>query len=161
MDWNVVKGLFSAEEIAELCRIAEEEMAKHPFPEHLHPAHGTLRPQRLEQGQMPAWLQERILAKLEEVLGSISPAPEESPYFIFYPVDTLMHEHTDSYPQANYWRIGILLKQDCVGGIFKLEGKELELEVGDMYIFHANKLKHEVTKITEGERLIIASGYIN
>lgn len=162
MGCNVIKNLFSTEEITELLNIAEGEMAKHPFPGYLHPGYGTLRPQRLQNGPIPDWLEPRIKGKLSETLDSLVPVEgEEIPYFIYYPVDTLMHPHIDTYHLGDYWKVGILLKQDCVGGIFKVLGEEIKLEVGDLYVFHANKEKHEVTKVTEGQRLIISMGYVN
>ncbi len=70
-------------------------------------------------------------------------------------------EHVDKYTQANpssLSRANILVRAASEGGIFEIEGVPIKLPERGM-IHYVGDTAHEVTKVLEGERIILVNFY--
>jgi hypothetical protein len=76
-------------------------------------------------------------------------------FFLHYEAGQGCDAHVDA---RSFSRLNVLLMKPPVGGVFRLDGAEQALEVGDAVLFNPGKQYHAVSKVEEGERLIWSMG---
>lgn len=70
-----------------------------------------------------------------------------------------VHEHTDPAPEGYvHTRCNLMLEKPRIGGNPVLDGEELDVEVGDLWLCLASLETHGTTPISGGERLILSYG---
>lgn len=164
MRWQIVRTAVDRHERVALRAVADELKRLEPFPGHIHPVYGDLRPQRLPASCWPTPPAE--LAFIVERCQKLLPMPLQASenYFLDYPVGTQMHPHIDPGPPrgdgsfADHWRVGILLELG-EGGTLVLDGERMTLDPGDAYVFKASAVTHAIEPITAGRRLVWTSGF--
>ena len=169
----IIKGLLSPPLLEHAKKKAHVLKQKYPYPGYLHPIYKDLRPQRIpEKNWTPEdmkdkkffWSKISKLASKTLIDNLPYPVDIREQYLIYYPKNTLMHEHTDPAiaPYSTHWRVGVVIEQQCVGGDLILEGQELVMNEGDAYIFKACTQSHAVTRIISGKRLVFTmAAYVN
>lgn len=152
--------------VEDVKRAVHNLMEQEPFPAHIHPSYGDIRPQRL-----PAvtWLDksaidsEAVLRLANACEGTakmlLRGARTGESYFIYYPAGTRMHPHKDPVPKGEYWRMGVVITGADKGGVLSINGKQITLKVGDGYLFEAAGSEHEVSEVEEGERIVFTMAF--
>lgn len=70
-----------------------------------------------------------------------------------------VHEHTDGAPEGYaHVRCNLMLRKPDVGGNPVLDGEEVEVGEGDLWLCIASHEKHSSTPIQGGERLVFSFG---
>lgn len=160
MTAHVIKG-FALDDLTSIRDVVAEQRSLEPFPSHIHPVYGDIRPQRLparnwrEPDLDPNGFLMAFSFKCEQGVSDLlgQPLKGSERYFLYYPPPTLMHPHTDKVPTGEHWRLGVVVTQSPAGGVLQLEGQDIHLEEGDAYLFDAQQ-EHAVTTVTEGERIV-------
>lgn len=70
-----------------------------------------------------------------------------------------VHEHTDSAPDGfMHVRVNWMVKKPPVGGNPVLDGAELNVNVGDLWICYASEERHSSTPVYGGQRVVCSFG---
>lgn len=70
-----------------------------------------------------------------------------------------VHEHTDPAPEGyEHVRCNLMIKKPKVGGLPIIDGEELDVDEGDLWLCLASLEKHSSTPISGGERIIFSFG---
>jgi hypothetical protein len=95
------------------------------------------------------------------VLGSEDQTIDDC-YAIRYPDRSYVPPHTDPTPAGmEHWRINAIIQSSESGGIFGIEGRNVDLLEGDAVIFRADKLIHRIGTIYGStERLVWSAGIL-
>lgn len=76
-----------------------------------------------------------------------------------YADGAFVHSHKDPAPEGfHHVRCNLALEMPIVGGNPLLDGKEIEVKRGDMWICFASIEEHSTTPILGGERLVLSMG---
>jgi len=143
--------------LAHVERLREAE----PYPAHVHPIHGDLRPQRLPAAtyRSPPANLASFHSRCHEALGRLVKATAQECLFLYYPTGVEMHEHLDPDPGHAHWRVNVVLHPATVGGLLVMDGEQVPLQAGDAYLFRADLVPHAITPIEDGERIVWTSAF--
>lgn len=144
-DLRVIRGFLDRDEVAAISAFADR-LAYYPGRQ------GTGY-EKSPVGQLFKWVQDRCLAAMG--LGPDVPCDR---YVVRYPAGAFIPPHKDDAPLAReHWRVNALVEEGEGGGLV-VEGLEVELSVGDAYVFRPDLLLHEVRPVTAGRRVIWTVG---
>jgi hypothetical protein len=93
----------------------------------------------------------------------LTPDLEEPIYKNFtgnhYLEGAFVHEHSDPAPEGyEHVRCNLMIKKPLVGGMPIIDGAELAIEEGDLWLCLASLEKHASTPISGGERVTFSFG---
>jgi hypothetical protein len=81
-------------------------------------------------------------------------------WLLRYVRGTHVPPHTDP-PLASgqeHWRLNGIVRAAGRGGVLALDGRTIELALGDAVVFRPDACRHEVSLVEEGERLVWSVG---
>ena len=94
---------------------------------------------------------------------SLTPYLEEPLFGNFtgnhYLEGAFVHEHIDPAPESyEHVRCNLMIKKPAFGGMPVIDGEELVVNEGDLWLCLASLEKHSSTQISGGERIIFSFG---
>jgi hypothetical protein len=100
-----------------------------------------------------------LVARSLAVLETDVDSPLWDAYLLFYPAGSAIPAHTDpAAPDHTHHRLNALVIAPPSGGALALLGQVVPLFVGDAVVFRPDEVKHEVSAVVGGERLVWSVG---
>lgn len=159
MLWRVERGLISLQELGPAAEFLGQLREAEPYPAHVHPIHGDLRPQRIPACHYLESVPEPLALLHARCRGTLPDAEARECQFLYYPAGVQMHRHLDPDPRGDHWRVNVVVRRPARGGILLLDDEPVDLRPGDAYIFRADVVPHAVTPVVEGERVAWTSAF--
>jgi len=103
-----------------------------------------------------------IAALIARSLTTLYPGPRHGhdAWLLRYPEGSDIPPHVDPplRDRARHARLNAVIAAPPAGGLLALDGVEVALAVGDAVVFYPDRVRHEVSAVTGGERWIWSVG---